>query len=48
MDTGFRIAEGLEQEDSKTVLRSTGKAETIQENIQDLLELDEGAPDFSF
>jgi hypothetical protein len=30
------------------VLRSAGEAETMQENIQDWLELDEGDPGFQF
>jgi hypothetical protein len=38
--------EGLEQEDFQTVLKATGETETMQENIQGLLELDEGDPGF--
>jgi hypothetical protein len=40
--------EGLEQEDSQTVLRAAGETETIQANIQDWLELDERDPGFQF
>jgi hypothetical protein len=38
--------EGLEQEDFQTVLRAAGETETMQENIQDWFELDEGDPGF--
>jgi hypothetical protein len=33
--------EGLEQEDFQTALGTAGETETMQENIQDWLELDE-------
>jgi hypothetical protein len=39
-------ARGIKQEDLQTVLREAGEAETMQENIQDWLELDEGDPGF--
>jgi hypothetical protein len=35
-----------EQEDFQTVLRAAGETETMQENIQDWLELGEGDPKF--
>jgi hypothetical protein len=38
--------EGLEQEAFQTVLRAAGETETMQENIQVWLELDEGDPGF--
>jgi hypothetical protein len=34
------------QEDFQTVFRAAGEAETMQENIQALLEVDEGDPGF--
>jgi hypothetical protein len=37
---------GLEQENIETVLRAAGETETMQESIQDWLELDEGDPGF--
>jgi hypothetical protein len=37
---------GLEQEEFQTVLRAVGETETMQENIQDWLELDEGESGF--
>jgi hypothetical protein len=43
---GIYEQEGLEQDDFQTVLKAAGLTETVQENIQDWLELDEGDPGF--
>lgn len=40
------LTEGLEQEDFQNVLGAAGETETMEENIQDWLELEEGDPGF--